>query len=98
MLIAGGTPIFIWCLIRRAHKRLGLSRNAIFDYYWNSRLKEVYELPRVVEWNDFSKSFNEFFVIDEMNRMLFERRIGNDPRYIVQRMTDNGIFRVIKTN
>jgi hypothetical protein len=93
-----GNSHFYLVLDKESAQAAGSVRNAIFDYYWNSRLKEVYELPRVVEWNDFSKSFNEFFVIDEMNRMLFERRIGNDPRYIVQRMKDNGIFRVIKTN
>ena len=43
-------------------------------------------------------SFNEFLVIDEKNRMLFEHRIENDPQYAVQRIKDSNVVRVIKTN
>lgn len=92
-----GNSHFYLVLDEESARAVGNVRNAIFDYYWNSRLREVYGLLRVIEWNDFRNSFNEFYVINERNRMLFEHRIENDRHYVVQPTTDDSIFRVIKT-
>ena len=50
-----GSSHFYLVLDEESARANGSVRNAVFDYYWNSRLKEVYALPRVTEWNDFPK-------------------------------------------
>ncbi|MEJ5305672.1 MAG: hypothetical protein WHV63_06970 [Ignavibacteria bacterium] len=73
----------------------GNIKNALFDYYGNKYLRKYFYLPQVLEWNELNKKLNQFFIIDEPNRMFFEYRILNRSDYKLNEIEKN-IFWVQK--
>ena len=87
-----GVSNFYFILDYESTFKEGNIKNAPLDYFWNLNLKKCYDLPRVIEWDDFKAQNNKFLLIDEEDRMLFENRIEINPKYSWQVVKDNIYF------
>ena len=63
--------------------------NSMFDYYWNRKMKEYYNINNIIEWEIFKSKYREFFIINESGRMLFEYYIKDTKKYSVRNVNDN---------
>lgn len=84
-----GNSNFYFILDYESAIKKGNVKNAPLDYYWNSSLKKCYDLPRIIEWDDFKSKHKNFLLINEKDRMLFENRLEKNPDYSWRVFQDN---------